>query len=329
MAIKYGLSDKRSGKVGDLVFSLTSAGNVVKEKTIKVNDAKSIGQVEQRSKMANIVKALKDLDPAFIKRCFEKKSKATSYSNTFVSENVLGHHVCSFFKKYSDDPNIIGIGQFVLSKGSLAPVPVVEFTANEVTYYGVKLEDTTDVSANTTVAQVSTSLTKLYPTVFKAGYYVNAIALYNTGVSYKNDDEDPLTVDTIHVIEKSRGNFIVNTTNNKKISEEGFLTIKDGNNHVYLTLCKNRYDRTISNGVKKTGGVLGYCGFFVAMKNGSSVKVSTCQASTSDGLASLITKINANPVTLSNGWLSTVMKILIVLSYGIKKTVEIIRDFPI
>lgn len=329
MAIKYGLSDKRSGKVGDLVFSLTSAGNVVKEKTIKVNDAKSMSQVEQRSKMANIVKALKDLDPAFIKRCFEKKSKATSYSNTFVSENVLGHHVCSFFKKYSDDPNIIGIGQFVLSKGSLPPIPVSEFTVNDVTYYGVKLQDATDVTANATVGQVSTALTTLYPTVFKTGYYVNAISLSNTGVSYKNDDEDPVTVDSFHVIEKSRGNFIINNTSTKKISEEGFMTVKSTDSHVFLTLCKSRYDRTISNGVKKTTGVLGYCGFILAMKNGSSVKVSTCQASISDGLASLITKINANPVTLSNGWLSTIMKILIVLSYGVKKTVEIIRDFPI
>lgn len=329
MAIKYGLSDKRSGKVGDLVFSLTSAGNIVKEKTIKVNDAKSMGQVEQRSKMANIVKALKDLDPAFIKRCFEKKSKATSYSNTFVSENVLGHHVCSFFKKYSDDPNIIGIGHFVLSKGSLPPIPVSEFTVNGVTYYGIKLQDATDVTANATVGQVSTALTTLYPTVFKAGYYVNGISLSNTGVSYKNDDEDPVTVDSFHVIEKSRGNFIINNSSTKKISEEGFMTVKSSDNHVFLTLCKSRYDRTISNGVRKNVAVLGYCGFILAMKNGSHVKVSTCQASISDGLGSLITKINANPVTLSNGWLSTIMKILIVLSYGIKKTVEVIRDFPI
>ena len=329
MAIKYGLSDKRSGRVGDLVFSLTSAGNVVKEKTIKVNDAKTIGQVEQRSKMANIVKALRDLGPAFVKRCFEKKNKAASYSNAFVSENILGHHVCPFFKKYSDDPNIIGVGQFVLSKGTLPAVPVVEFTSNDVTYYGIKLKDTTDATANATVGQISTALTELYPTVFRIGYYVNAISLYNTGVSYKNDDEDPVTVDPQHVIEKSRGNFIINKTSNKKINDEGFCTVKDAQNHVYLTLCKSRYDNTISNGVKKTGAVLGYCGFIIAMKNGSRVKVSTCQANVSEGLASLIAKINNNPVTLSNGWLSTVMKILIVLSYGIKKTVEIIKDFPI
>ena len=329
MAIKYGLSDRRSGKVGDLVFSLTTAGNIVKEKTIKVNDAKTIGQVEQRSKMANIVKALRDLGPAFVKCCFEKKSKATSYSTTFVAENILGRHVCPFFKQYSDDPNIIGVGQFILSKGSLPSAPVVEFTSNDVTYYGIKLNDDTDATNNATVGQVSTALTALYPTIFKAGYYVNAIALYNTGVSYKNDDEDPVTVDPLHTIEKSRGNFIINTTSTKKINAEGFCTVKDGDNHVYLTLCKSRYDTTISNGVKKTGAVLGYCGFIIAMKNGSRVKVSTCQANVSEGLASLITKINNNPVTLSNGWLSTVMKILIVLSYGIKKTVEIIRDFPI
>ena len=329
MAIKYGLSDKRSGKVGDLVFSLTSAGNIVKEKTIKVNDAKSMGQVEQRSKMANIVKALKDLDPAFIKRCFEKKNRAASYSNTFVAENVLGHHVCSFFKKYSDDPNIIGIGQFLLSKGSLPPVPVTEFTAQGVTGYGIKLKDNTDVTENVTVGQASAALMELYPTVFKTGYYLNGIAISNTGVSYKNDDEDPLTVDSFHTIHKSRGNFIINSTSTKKLRDEGFVTVKSSDNHVFLTLCISRYNSLIAKGIQKSVTRLGYCGFILAMKNGSSVKVSTCQASISDGLASLIAKINANPVTLSNGWLSTIMKILIVLSYGVKKTVEIIRDFPI
>ena len=71
MAIKYGISDRRSGKVGDLVFSITTNGNVVKERVIKVNDAKSIGQVEQRSKLANGVKALKNIRPKFLKCCFE------------------------------------------------------------------------------------------------------------------------------------------------------------------------------------------------------------------------------------------------------------------
>ena len=329
MAIKYGLSDRRSGRIGDLVYSVTAAGNVVKEKTIKVNDAKSTGQVEQRSKMTNIVKALRDLDPAFVKCCFEKKNKAASYSNTFVAENVLGKNVCPFFKQYSDDPNIIGIGQFTLSKGSLPPAPVSEFTVNGVTYYGIQLQDSTDASANTTVGQVSTALIALYPTVFKAGYYVNAIALYNTGVTFQNNDEDPVIVADQHIIEKSRGNFIVNTSSTKKINKEGFCTIKDANNHVFLTLCKSRYDNTISNGVKKSGEVLGYCGFIIAMKNGSRVKVSTSQAEISDGLSHLITKLNANPVYLSNGWQTTMMKILVILSYGVKKAIEIVKDWPI
>ena len=41
-----------------------------------------------------------------------------------------------------------------------------------------------------------------------------------------------------------------------------------------------------------------------------------------------IAKINENPQLL-RGWLSTAMKILIVTSYGIKKVIEIIRDWPI
>jgi hypothetical protein len=92
MAIKYGISDRRSGKVGDLVFSITSNGNVVKERVIKVNDAKSIGQIEQRSKLANGVKALKNISPKFLNKCFEGKKKGNSFSNSFIQENILGNH---------------------------------------------------------------------------------------------------------------------------------------------------------------------------------------------------------------------------------------------
>ena len=45
-------------------------------------------------------------------------------------------------------------------------------------------------------------------------------------------------------------------------------------------------------------------------------------------LEDLIAKINENPQML-RGWLSTIMKIAIITSYGIKKVIEIIRDWPI
>ena len=41
-----------------------------------------------------------------------------------------------------------------------------------------------------------------------------------------------------------------------------------------------------------------------------------------------IAKINENPQLL-RGWLTTLMKIAIITSYGIKKVLEIIRDWPI
>jgi hypothetical protein len=329
MAIKYGISDRRSGKVGDLVFSITSNGNVVKERVIKVNDAKSIGQVEQRSKLANGVKALKNISPKFLKKCFEDKKKGNSFSNSFIQENILGNHVMPFFKKYTDDPNVMGIGNFALSKGSLTPAPVVEFVANDVTYYGIKLKDDTVATDNATVGNISTALTELYPTVFKAGNYVNGIGVYNTGVSYKADDEDPIQLDNVYNVKTTYANFIVKNNDDTKIKDKGFFVMKDTDNHVYLTLSKDKQNFEVNLAVKKTQNYLGYCGFIVAAKNGSKVIVSTENSHITQGLDSLITHIQNHPVQIANGWLSTVMTVLIVLSYGVKKTIEIIRDWPI
>lgn len=329
MAIKYGISDRRSGKVGDLVFSITTNGNVVKERVIKVNDAKSIGQVEQRSKLANGVKALKNIRPKFLKCCFEDKKKGSSFSNSFIQENILGKRIFPFFKKYTEDPNIMGIGNFTLSKGSLNPVPVSTFKLNNVDYYGIKLKDDTPVTANTTVGNVSTALTELYPTVFKAGYYLNGIGVYNTGVSYKADDEDPITLANVYNVKTTYANFIIKNNDNATIKSKGFFLMKDTDNHVYLTLAVDKQTFELNPVVQKTQLVLGYCGFIVAAKNGPRVIVSSANANITDGLQNLIAHIQQHPVQTADGWLSTVMKVLIVLSYGVKKTIEIIRDWPI
>ena len=56
--------------------------------------------------------------------------------------------------------------------------------------------------------------------------------------------------------------------------------------------------------------------------------VSSSVTNSNKHLEDLIAKINENPQML-RGWLSTIMKIAIVTSYGIKKVIEIIRDWPI
>jgi hypothetical protein len=223
----------------------------------------------------------------------------------------------------------MGIGNFALSKGSLTPAPVVEFVANDVTYYGIKLKDDTVATDNATVGNISTALTELYPTVFKAGNYVNGIGVYNTGVSYKADDEDPIQLDNVYNVKTTYANFIVKNNDDTKIKDKGFFVMKDTDNHVYLTLSKDKQNFEVNLAVKKTQNYLGYCGFIVAAKNGSKVIVSTENSHITQGLDSLITHIQNHPVQIANGWLSTVMKVLIVLSYGVKKTIEIIRDWPI
>ena len=60
----------------------------------------------------------------------------------------------------------------------------------------------------------------------------------------------------------------------------------------------------------------------------NSLLVSNSFTNPNDQLSKLIGKINENP-QLFKGWLTTLMKILIITSYGIKKVIEIIKDWPI
>lgn len=332
MAKYYGIGGKRKGSVGNETYAINRGENIVKSKIIQVNDAKTPEQVEQRSKLQNAVKAYQNMTPDFLKKCFEDKKQRQSTYNAFVSHNAKMAQ--PFFKKYSDDKNIIGIGKFQTSYGSLQNLPVVktaDIAYNEKNYKYFAIELNNEISDEANVGAVSQVLINKYG--LKSGSILNGISIYNTGVSFNaNDDNNPIALADTYSVKRAKNNFIINSSSDETLASKGFKLVKT-NDMKYLVLLEENSAVNIAEGcIYETDNdlinALGYCAYFVSLKQGTKILVSSSVTNSNKHLEDLIAKINENP-RLFRGWLSTFMKIAIVTSYGIKKVIEIIRDWPI
>lgn len=332
MAKYYGIGGKRKGSVGNETYAINRGENIVKSKIIQVNDAKTPEQVEQRSKLQNAVKAYQNMSSEFLKKCFEDKKQRQSTYNAFVSHNAKMAQ--PFFKKYSDDKNIIGIGKFQVSYGSLQNLPVVktaDITIAEKTFKYFAIELNNEIADDANVGAVSDALIKKYG--IKSGSLLNGISIYNLGVSYNDqDDNNPISLADVYSVKRAKNNFIINASSEETLASKGFKIVKT-DNMKYLVLLEENSAVNVAEGciyetTNENFQNLGYCAYFVSLKQGTKILVSSSVTNTNKHLDDLIAKINENPQML-RGWLSTLMKIAIVTSYGIKKVIEIIRDWPI
>ena len=332
MAKYYGIGGKRKGSVGNETYAINRGENIVKSKIIQVNDAKTPEQVEQRSKLQNAVKAYQNMSSEFLKKCFEDKKQRQSTYNAFVSHNAKMAQ--PFFKKYSDDKNIIGIGKFQVSYGSLQNLPVVktaDITVAEKTFKYFAIELNNEIADDANVGAVSDVLIKKYG--IKSGSLLNGISIYNLGVSYNDqDDNNPISLADVYSVKRAKNNFIINASSEETLASKGFKIVKT-DNMKYLVLLEENSAVNVAEGciyetTNENFQNLGYCAYFVSLKQGTKILVSSSVTNTNKHLDELIAKINENPQML-RGWLSTIMKIAIVTSYGIKKVIEIIRDWPI
>lgn len=331
MAKYYGIGGRRVGSVGNETYALVKGNNVVKAKIIHVNDAKTPDQVEQRSKMQNAVKAFQNIGSDFLSRCFENKKQKQSTYNAFVSMNAKTAE--PFFKKYSDDKNIIGLGTFQISAGSLPVIPVskseeITIAEKKYTYYAIDLGG--EMNENANVGAVSTYLIEKYG--LTEGSLLNAVSVYNEGVSFKDDNNNPITLGLIYSVKTAKNNFVLNKTSNDTLASKGFKIIAGENKKWLVILQENSLTDVAEGCIYSTDneqiGSIGYCAYFNSNKVGTKILVSNSKSQSNKGLEDLINKINDNP-QLFKGWLATTMKILIIASYGIKKIIEIIRDWPI
>lgn len=331
MAKYYGIGGKRTGSVGNETYTINRGENIVKGKIIHINDAKTPEQIEQRSKLQNAVKSYKQIGSDFLRKCFEFKKQKQSTYNAFVSANT--RLAKPFFKKYSDDQNIIGLGNIRMSEGSLPKLPVGtsgNIVIDDVTYtfYGIKVNGA--LTNESSVGQVSADLIGTYHV--QEGMFLNGIGVYNDGVQFNPASaENPLTLAEQYMVSKDKQNFEINRADNSAITDKGFTIVGAENNKYLVLLEEYSVDKPSPACAKTTSAgdqCLAYCAFFLSQKASGKIRVSSSYVNVNAALAALFAKIEENPVRI-NGWLATAMKILIITSYGIKKVIEIIRDWPI
>lgn len=290
MAKTYGISDRRIGSVGQNTYTIVSGQCIVKEKIIKVKDAKTKSQVKQRAFMMAAQNGLRDISTEFIQKCFEKKPKLQSYANIFTSKNVKEAYVIR--KDYAKDSDIIGIGNWRVSHGSLVTGLhlIANAKDNTTEYIGLKIKNDTALAAdgNDTVGAVSTELLQAYP-FLKEGMIINVVAVVNVDVKFKNSAAEPLEfASPDYFIKRIKQNFVLNKTDNAKMTTKGF-TVKKGNDNAGYLLILEEDLTTVCEGLKNADGAdLSYAGLVVSHVNGRKTLVQTCECQVNKPLGGLM-----------------------------------------
>ena len=243
MAITYGISDRKVGSIGTLTYAITKDGNVVKEKIIK-NKSHTEPQVKQRCLFSSVVRASSLLSAEFLEKCFENTNRKLSDSNYFVKINRRNGTVLE--KKYAKDPNIISLGNWRISEGSL--VTGVQLTNTTLsgtdTYIGITIGNQTELptDGSATVGQVSTALKTAFPELVD-NMAINMICLDNIGVTPEEQGWEGVVPEEQHHINLIKQNFIINKTDDVPIKDKGFTVVKSQDN-VYGLLLLNEGSKT-------------------------------------------------------------------------------------
>lgn len=233
MAKTYGISDRKTGSIGGLTYSMTKDGIVVKEKIVK-NKSHTKSQVIQRCLFSSVVKAGRFITPDFLEKCFENKKRTVSYSNTFANKNRKNGTIAE--KKVAKDPNVISFGNWQLSEGSLVTGIKLSNAAKkgDDSYIGIRIgKQDLDTEGNATVGEVSTALIANFPEL-REDMVVNMIAVDNVGV-LASDDTFPVAVQDVHYVSLIKQNFIISKIDNTPIVNKGFTVVK-GSDDIYSLL---------------------------------------------------------------------------------------------
>lgn len=116
------------GKVGDVVLSRRLGEQVSRVYVPRVNDAKSSSQVAQRSKLGNIIANYRALK-TFMPRAFENKKAGQTDYNAFSGANLGASNV--FMTQEATKAGAGVVAPYIISRGSLQPIQVIETTAGE------------------------------------------------------------------------------------------------------------------------------------------------------------------------------------------------------
>lgn len=141
------------GSIGDITFFRANGQQLSRARNRAPANPRTVGQMDQRAKMACAVKFFSQVGANFFKYAFEGKKDKESYFNAFVKNNIyLGGYIGKQASSVSDFP---ALGAWQISAGTLpeitAPFPQ--------TVRGVAFSvGTVSATAKTTVSDLTSAL---------------------------------------------------------------------------------------------------------------------------------------------------------------------------
>lgn len=141
------------GSIGDITFFRAKGQQLSRARNRAPANPRTVGQMDQRAKMACAVKFFSQVGANFFKYAFEGKKDKESYFNAFVKNNIyLGGYIGKQASRVFDFP---ALGAWQISSGTL-PEITAPFPQD---MYGVAFSvGTVSATAKTTISDLSTAL---------------------------------------------------------------------------------------------------------------------------------------------------------------------------
>lgn len=255
MAKYFGISGKRLGSVGNETYDIVNRQNIVKTKVIDPKYSNTKRQVSQRAKFLDCFNMVKTVGSNYMEKAFNNRKRKESVYNVFMKNNVGQALMIS--PKDNEDPNMIGFGDFLVSKGNLQNLDYVEIDNK------CGIDFITTETGITTVGKLS-SILRAYYNFLQEGDYINFYNFTCNNLKYSNDANDPISItDSIDLI-KTYKNFKIDSTSQETLTSKGFVVLEEEENNKILTLASPTDPTAILNGCTKNFNGTSVSYFFIA-----------------------------------------------------------------
>ena len=143
--------------------------------------------------------------------------------------------------KDNEDPNMIGFGDFLISKGNLQNLDFIEIDNK----CGISF--ITSTGNITTVGSLSTVL-RAYYSFLEEGDYINFYNFTCGNLKYSDNPADPISIENNIDLIKTYKNFKIDSTSDETLADKGFIVLEEENNQKILSLKKPGNEAAILDG---------------------------------------------------------------------------------
>ena len=173
----------QSGRLGEQVFYVVNGETRARKLAAKVNNPRTVQQMEQRTKWANLVNFYR-ANRDWMKYAFENKARNQSDYNKFMSLNVANSRI--YLPKSFANQGACIVDAYIMTQGSLPSIETAKTSTGWAT--NLYLQDANALPENPTVGEVSAQLLAANPAL-REGDQLSFIRLTQqtnpvTGVPY-------------------------------------------------------------------------------------------------------------------------------------------------